>query len=90
MQRFLYSETVCAYAMGNQTPRPMGRSRALLTETDRERIASDPTTDEEENYRYQAISRVRDRLDELDEDITVLQEHHPELLGEIRGVVCDD
>lgn len=66
-----------------------GRSRALMTETDRERIASDPETREEENYRYQAVSRVRDRLDELETDVEILEEHHPDLLEEVREVVCD-
>lgn len=76
--------------MGGQTTRSMGRSRALLTETDRERIASDPDTPEAENYRYQAISRVRDRLDELETDVEMLAEHHPQLLAEIQDVVCDE
>lgn len=74
--------------MGVQNPEVMGRSRALLTETDRERIAGDPDTLEAENYRYQAISRVRDRLDELEKDVAVLEEHHPDLLQEVRDVVC--
>lgn len=61
----------------------------MMTETDRERIASDPETDEEENYRYQAVSRVRDRLDELEQDVETLREHHPDLLNEIREIVCE-
>lgn len=65
----------------------MGRSRALLTETDREYIAN---RDSNDNKRNQAVSRVRDRLDELEHDVDVLSEHHPELLQEIREVVCDE
>lgn len=65
----------------------MGRSRALLTETDREQIAGDV---DEENKRYQAVSRVRDRLDGLEQDVEILEEHHPELLSEVRQRVCDD
>jgi len=60
-----------------------------MTETDRERIASDPDTREEENLRYQAISRVRDRLDELEQDVELLEEHHSGLLSEIREIVCE-
>lgn len=70
------------------TNQEMARTRALMTRTDREYIANKGDVDE--NKRYQAISRVRDRLDELEEDVEVLQQHHPELLQEIREVVCDE
>lgn len=66
----------------------MGRTRALMTSTDREYIAGGE--DVAENKRYQAVSRVRDRIDELSEDVEVLEEHHPELLEEVRDVVCED
>ena len=59
-----------------------------MTETDRKYIAHE--TDVGENKRYQAIARVRDRLDDLESDVNVLEEHHPELLEEVREVVCDD
>lgn len=61
-----------------------------MTETDREYIARERDPGEAENKRYQAISRVRDRLDELEQDVDVLEEHHPELLSEIRQIVCQD
>ncbi|WP_345130197.1 hypothetical protein [Haloarcula argentinensis] len=64
----------------------MAKTRALLTETEREQIAGDHGRDR----RYQATSRVRRRIDEeLTEDIEILEEHHPELLEELREVVCD-
>jgi transposase len=67
----------------------MARTRALLTEADRELIAERRDTDS--NLRYQAISRVRGRIhEELPEDIELLREHHPELLAELREVVCDE
>jgi len=67
--------------------RGMAKTRALLTETEREQIAGDHGDDR----RYQATSRVRRRIeDELAEDIEILKEHHPELLKELRGVVCED
>jgi len=65
----------------------MSTTRALLTETEREQIANEHGKDR----RYQATSRVRRRIDEeLSRDVTVLREHHPELLAELQEVVCDD
>jgi hypothetical protein len=65
----------------------MAKSRALLTETEREQIAGEHGRDR----RYQATSRVRARIeDELTTDIELLEEHHPDLLDELREVVCED
>jgi len=45
----------------------------------------------EDQRRYEAVSRVRGRVnDELTTDIELLEEHHPELLDELREVVCED
>jgi hypothetical protein len=67
----------------------MGRRRALLTDRERELLASDD--EEEQDYRYQAASRIRNKIeDELTEDIEILDEHHPELARELRDVVCDN
>jgi hypothetical protein len=64
----------------------MAKSRALLTETEREQIAGEHGRDR----RYQATSRVRARIDEeLPRDLEVLREHHPELLEELRAAVCE-
>lgn len=73
--------------MAGQTNRVMGRTRALMTETDRKQISG--AADVDENKQYQAVSRVRDRLDELRKDIETLEEHHPQLLEEVREVVCE-
>lgn len=59
-----------------------------MTTTDRERISSEVTVSDEK--RYQAIHRVRSRIEELETDVDVLAEHHPELLEELRDVVCDE
>jgi len=65
----------------------MAKTRALLTETEREQIAGEHGRDR----RYQATSRARRRIeDELTEDIEVLKEHHPDLLDELREVVCEE
>jgi hypothetical protein len=66
----------------------MAKTRALMTQTERERIAR--REDIEEIKRYQAISRVRARVkDELIKDVDVLRQHHPDLLEELREVVCE-
>jgi hypothetical protein len=80
---------MCVFAMPDQYLNKMARTRALLTKTDREQIAG--KNDIDENKRYQAISRVRSRVqDELPKDVELLEKHHPELLDEIRTIVCDD
>ena len=84
----MHLQTVCTYAMAGTTTAHMARTRALMTQTDREYIAHEDDVDE--NKRYQAISRVRDRFDELEKDVEVLEEHHPELLEELRDVVCEE
>lgn len=67
----------------------MARTRALMTETERRRIAGEE--DVEDVKRYQAITRVRNRIhDELTVDVELLEEHHPELLEELRNAVCED
>lgn len=71
----------------NQTT--MARTRALMTEREREWLASETT--ESGSRKYQVISEIRNRIDgELEADIDVLEEHHPQLLAELREVVCDD
>lgn len=65
----------------------MAKTRALLTETEREQIAGEHGRER----KYQATARARRRIeDELTRDIEVLEEHHPELLDELREVVCKD
>lgn len=67
--------------------RGMAKTRAMLTETEREQIAGEHGRER----RYQATSRIRRRIsEELTRDIEVLAEHNPELLEEIREVVCDE
>jgi len=65
----------------------MARTRALITETERARIAGEE--DVEEIKRYQAISRVRRRIEEeLVEDMAILREHHEGLSELAQEVVC--
>lgn len=58
-----------------------------MTDTDREYISEGA---DDEHKRYQAISRVRNRInEELSRDVEILEEHHPELLADLRKVVCE-
>jgi len=67
----------------------MGRYRAVMTETDREHISgeSNPSQDQQD----QAVYRVRQRInEELVKDIELLKKHRPDLVKELRTVVCED
>lgn len=69
--------------------RSMAKTRAIMTDTERERIAG--LEDVEEIKRYQAISRVRRRIqEELTFDVEILEEHEPELYQELVDAVCPD
>jgi len=73
--------------MPPDTQASMAKQRALLTETEREQLAGEHG----DQRRYEATSRVRRRIaDELTTDLQVLAEHRPELLDELREVVCAD
>lgn len=75
--------------MSERNNEKMARTRALMTKTDRKQIADQEAVDE--NKRYQAISRVRSRIqEELPKDVKVLREHHPELYKELQDVVCNE
>ena len=64
----------------------MAKTRALLTETEREQIAGQHG----DTRKYQAASRIRSRInEELTTDIELLREHHPDLYEELREVVCE-
>lgn len=65
----------------------MTRRRAILTDTERELLSSG---DKSDRY-YQAVSRVRKKInEELSEDIKVIENNNPELLKEMREIVCKD
>lgn len=63
----------------------MSDGRALLTEREREALAGEAT----DSYRYKTRSYFRNRLDELENDIEVLEENDADLLDELRELVCD-
>lgn len=61
--------------------------RALLTDREREIISGN--ADVKESYRYQTISRIRNRMERLDGDIEAM-ESHGDLADELREIVCTD
>lgn len=64
----------------------MATGRALLTDTEREYLAGE----QGDQRRYEAVSRIRSRIDgPLAEDIEHLAEHAPELLEDLTDVVCE-
>jgi len=73
--------------MSEQQHTGMARGRALITEAEREHIAGER---DDQQRKYEAVSRVRARIEEeLTSDVKLLEEHHPELLKELQDVVCD-
>lgn len=62
--------------------------RGLLTEREREILSGD--ADVSDNYRYRVISRVRTKIENLEEDVEILTENREDLLKELREVVCED
>lgn len=75
--------TIISIAHGYQN---MPFRRALMTKRERELIAGD----DDDDLRYQAVSRVRRKInDELTADVEILRESHPDLYDELREVVCE-
>ena len=62
--------------------------RGLLTEREREIIRGD--ADVSDNYRYRVVSRIRTKIENIDEDADILAENREDLLEELREVVCED
>lgn len=63
--------------------------RAILTPREREILSGeDPTVSD--SYRYRVVSRVRDKIEILGEDLKTLDQHHEGLAEELREVVCGE
>lgn len=69
-------------------PLDVSKYRAVMTTTDRERIAGE--SDDPDKKVYESVSRVRERIGELEKDAELLQEHHPDLYDELQDAVCTD
>lgn len=61
--------------------------RAILTEREREIISRE--VDVDDKYYYRVISRVRDKISRLDEDLEILEQHREDLAEELRDTLCD-
>ena len=72
--------------IGETEPPAMSEGRGLLTESEREAIAGNAS----DSYRYKTRSFLRGRLEKVEKDIEVLAEHEPELLEELREIVCEE
>jgi hypothetical protein len=65
----------------------MARGRALLTEYEKEAMRGEHG----DQRRYEARSRFRSRVNEnLVSELAFLAEEEPDLLEELREVVCED
>jgi len=64
----------------------MAEGRGLLTDKEREALAGEKS----DSYRYKTRSFFRDRLEKVERDVEVLADHDPDLLEELREIVCDE
>ena len=62
--------------------------RGILTDREREIIRGD--ADVSDNYRYRVVSRIRTKIENIDEDVEILADNREDLLDELRDVVCED
>lgn len=73
--------------IGDSNRSTMATGRALTTETEREYLRGE----QDDQRMYEARSRVKRRIrEELASDIQLFEGKHPELLEELREVVCEN
>jgi len=60
--------------------------RGLLTEREREILEGE--ADVSDNYRYRVVSRIRTKIENIDDDVQILANNRGDLLEELREVVC--
>lgn len=60
--------------------------RGLLTEREREILRGE--ADVSDNYRYRVVSRIRTKIDNVDDDVEILAENRQDLLEELQQIVC--
>lgn len=73
---------------GEAQPMPEKDYRAILTPREREILTGE--ADVTEKYYYRVVTRVRQKIGQLEDDLAVLDEHHDTLGDELREIVCDD
>lgn len=62
--------------------------RGLLTDREREILRGEG--DVSDNYRYRVVSRIRTKIENVEEDVGILSDNRKDLLKELRDVVCVD
>lgn len=63
-------------------------TRALLTPGERDAIRGDTNMDA--STRSSHLSRVRGKIEQLQDDVQLLRKHEPEIAGDVRDAVCED
>ncbi len=61
--------------------------RGLLTEREREILSGE--ADVSDNYQYRVVSRIRTKIDNVDDDVEILAENRQDLLEKLQQIVCD-
>lgn len=61
--------------------------RALLTDREREILSGD--ADVSESYYYRVVSKVRKKIQRLEEDTELINEYHDQLGEELSEAVCE-
>lgn len=76
--------------MANAEPKPMPEKdyRAILTDREKEILSGE--ADVSEKYYYRVVTRVRQKINEIEGDLDLLDEHHDTLGDELREIVCGD
>lgn len=62
--------------------------RAILTKREKEILTGE--ADVSEKYYYRVVTRVRQKVEQLENDLSILDENHDTLGDELRSIVCDD
>lgn len=75
-------------ATAEQSPMPEKDYRAILTDREKEILRGE--ADVSEKYYYRVVTRVRKKIEQVEEDLEVLDENHDSLGEELREVVCSD
>lgn len=61
--------------------------RGLLTDREREIIRGE--ADVSDDYRYRVASRIRNKIERIEDDVSILEQYRADLLEELREAVCD-
>lgn len=62
--------------------------RGLLTEREKEILSGE--ADVSDNYRYRVVSRVRTKIENVEDDVEFLAEHREDLVQELRDAVGEE